>query len=167
METVKQRGARLDGSGSVSYQTASAAAVPHSPRKDLFKKLERFCMAGRGSISVGAERTSHVVHFVTSAELRKWLHLKMVDFAELFPGHGEATVKVREAGCTAADGFDNQRVTYERCWCLESRKDQADLAWLIVYALRPKVVHMVESQVYFCVLGIQYSLGLVAGDVTL
>ena len=77
----------------------------------------------------------------------------MVDFAELFPGHGEATVKIREAGLTAADGFDNKRVTYERCWCLETRTDQADLAWLIVYALRPKVVHMGTPCTKMCVIG--------------
>jgi len=91
---------------------------------------------------VGADNTSHPVHFSGYSELRKWLALGYVDFAEIFKGYGEATIRVREAGCTTAEGFDKGAVTYERCWCLETQKDQADLAWILVYSLRPKVVHM-------------------------
>ena len=33
-------------------------------------------------------------------------------------------------------------ITYERTWHLDTEVDQADLAWLFVYKLRPKVVHL-------------------------
>ena len=74
--------------------------------------------------------------------MQKWMSYGEVDFAELFRGFCELTIRVREAGCTAAEGFDKYAITYERCWCLDRRADQADCAWLLVYGLRPRVIHL-------------------------
>ena len=80
-------------------------------------KLEQFCLAGRGRPCVlgdGDPPTPHLVHFQGRTELQKWLKLGMVDFAEIFRGFGEATVRVREAGCTAPEGLDKYAITHER-----------------------------------------------------
>ena len=87
-------------------------------------------------------------------ELRKWLSLKRVDFAEIYRGFGEFTIRVREGGRTAAEGFDNAAITYERTWHLD-RQDQADLAWLLCYVHKPKVVHLGTPCTKMCVLGKQ------------
>ena len=70
-----------------------------------------------------------------------------------FRGHGEATIRVREAGCTASDGFDKYAITYERCWHLDQPRDQADCAWLLVYCLRPKVTHCGTPCTKMCQIG--------------
>ena len=80
--------------------------------------------------------------FSAVSEVQKWLRLGFVDFAEIFRGFGELTIRVREAGCSASEGFDKYAVTYERCWCLDVKKDQCDCAWLLVNSLRPKVIHL-------------------------
>ena len=121
--------------------------------ESLASKVENFRTAGAGVPSVGNLRTGHVVHFQGRTELQKWLSLGYVDFAEVFRGFGEATIRVREAGCTAAEGFDKYAITYERCWCLDQKKDQCDCAWLLVYSLRPKVVHCGTPCTKICVLG--------------
>ena len=92
-----------------------------------------------------ARRLDHMgfhYSFTYATQLQKWLHEGFVDFVEIFRGHGELTIGVREAACTASDGFDKYAMTYGRCWCLETPRDQEDCAWLLVYALRPKVVHL-------------------------
>ena len=94
--------------------------------------------------------SGHLVHFAAKTDLQKWLVLGEVDFAELCRGFGEATVRVREVGCTAAEGFDNDVITYERNWRLDTEKDQCDCAWLLVYKLRPKVIHGTESLFRAC-----------------
>ena len=81
------------------------------------------------------------------------MHLGYVDFAELFRGFGELTIRVREAGCTASDGFDKYAITYERCWCLEKKADQCDCAWLIVYSLKPKRLHLGTPCTNMCQIG--------------
>ncbi len=58
------------------------------------------------------------------------------------PKSFDVTIRVREAGLTAAEVFDQDAVTYERAWCLERKVDQPDLAWLLVYVLRPGVIHL-------------------------
>ena len=128
------------------------------PDKDAFdesiaSKVERFCQAGGALPSAGSETTGHIVHFATVSELCKWMSLGVVDFAELFRGYGEATIRVREAGCTASEGFDKHAVTYERCWHLDTPTGQADCAWLIVYQLRPKVIHLGTPCTKMCLLG--------------
>ena len=96
-----------------------AAGVDLVPLKSVdgesfSSKLEKFCKAGRALPSVGECLTVHLVHFSGRTELQKWLCLGYVDFAELFRGFGEATIRVREAGCTASEGFDKYAITYER-----------------------------------------------------
>ena len=80
--------------------------------QSVSKKLEQFCMAGRGRPCVVDEGTytPHLVHFQGRTELQKWLKLGIVDFAEIFRGFGELTVRVREAGCSASEGFDKYHV---------------------------------------------------------
>ena len=90
-------------------QSGQRCAVLQTPAlrsadgQSVSKKLEQFCMAGRGRPCVvgdGDPPTPHLVHFQGRTELQKWLKLGVVDFAEIFRGFGEATVRVREAGCT-------------------------------------------------------------------
>ena len=104
--------------------------------------VEKFCRQGKAILSVGAQRSDHPVHFSSPTELQKWLKIRQVDFVEIFRGHGELTVRVREAGCSASEGFDSRALTYDRHWCLGTVRDQTDCAWLLVHQLRPKVVHM-------------------------
>ena len=77
----------------------------------------------------------------TSKTFQRWLTLKEVDFVEVFRGHGEATIRVREQGMTAAEGFDKQAMTYEKKWQLDEPQDQAEMAFMIVYILKPWVTH--------------------------
>ena len=119
----------------------------------LAEKLERFCFAGQALPSVGANDTSHRVKFESNIELQKWLQLGRVDFAELFRGRGQATIRVREAGCSAAEGFDKHCITYERSWHLETRNDQADIAWFLVYVLKPRVAHLGTPCTHMAVIG--------------
>ena len=124
--------------------------------QSVSKKLEQFCMAGRGRpcvIEEGSSPTPHLVHFQGRTELQKWLKLGVVDFAEIFRGFGEATVRVREAGCTASEGFDKYAITYERCWYLDREKDQCDCAWLLVYSLRLNVIHCGTPCTKMCQIG--------------
>ena len=97
--------------------------------------------------------TRHLVHFSGKTELQKWLVLGQVDFAEVFRGFGEATIRVREAGCSASEGFDKYAITYERCWHLDVHRDQSDCAWLLVYALRPKITHCGTPCTKMCKIG--------------
>ena len=108
----------------------------------LSTKVVKFARAGRAGLSTESNRSGHPVHFATETELRKWLRLGYVDFAELFRGFGELTIRVREAGCSASEGFDKHAITYERCWHLDQKADQCDCAWLIIYSLKPKVIHL-------------------------
>ena len=127
----------------MTTSTLPSPNAPNSPGGEDFAQLvEKFCRAGKATVSVGSRRTSHPVHFSTATEFQKWLNLRLVDFAEIFRGYGELTIRVREAGCSAAEGFDNRALTYDRHWCLETVRDQNDCAWLLVRQLRPKVVHM-------------------------
>jgi len=81
-------------------------ALKSGDGESFSEKVEKFCRAGRAIPSVGDAPTGHPVHFSGRTELQKWLQLGFVDFAELFRGFGEATDRVREAGCTASEGFD-------------------------------------------------------------
>ena len=143
-------------------QSGQACAAPRAPAlrsadgQSVSKKLEQFCMAGRGRPNIveeGLVPTPHLVHFQGRTELQKWLKLGVVDFAETLRGFGEATVRVREAGCTASEGFDKYAITYERCWYLDRKKDQCDCAWLLVYSLRPKVIHCGTPCTKMCQIG--------------
>ena len=111
------------------YETG---CLDNPPLKDdtgepISTKLEKFCAVGRADVR------HHPVQFSTNVELQRWLKLSVVDFAEVFRGFGEATIRVREAGCSAAEGFDNSAITYERAWFLDRAEDQADLAFMLVY----------------------------------
>ena len=97
----------------------------------------------------------HPVHFSAKSDLQKWVNLGYVDFAELFRGFGELSIRVREAGCTTSEGFDKYALTYDRCWCLDQKGDQGDCAWLLVYSLKPKVVHLGTPCTKMCRLGKQ------------
>ena len=149
---------RLDKAG---YGTETAAMevcgaqVQHSLKDEKLERIAALYEVMRGSAGVGmstlAPHTAGVrpeqnavgssrgpqnkVSFIDTKTFQAWLQLKEVDFAEIFRGRGEATVRVREAGLTAAEGFDNKYITYERSWHLDQPGDQADLAWLIVYVL--------------------------------
>jgi hypothetical protein len=114
---------------------------------NIVSKLEKFCMIGRASLE------HHPVQFVTNVELQKWLNLSVVDFAEVFRGFGEATIRVREAGCTASEGFDNSAITYERTWHLDRAEDQQDCAFVLCFVLKPKVIHQGTPCTNMCVLG--------------
>ena len=80
---------------------------------------------GRACLSVENATKNHPVHFTGRSQIQKWLYLGHVNFAELFRGFGELTIRVREAGCSASDGFDKYAITYERCWCLDAEKTSA------------------------------------------
>ena len=58
-----------------------------------------------------------------------------------------------KAGLTAAEGFDCKFITYERSWHLDQEGDQADLAWLLVYVLKPKVIHLGTPCTKMCRIG--------------
>ena len=105
-------------------------------------KVEKFCQAAGGLLSYGPEQTSEKVHFSGLTEVQKWLKLGYVDLAEIFRGFGEATIRVREAGLTASEGFDKYAITYERCWHLDTSQDQKDCAFVVVHCLRPIVIHV-------------------------
>ena len=123
------------------YEQNWAGAVKAVVSNESATWLKELALAA-GAVPSCAQESPKRIHFDTNIELQKWLQLHEVDFAEIFRGMGEATVRVREAGCTAAEGFDKYAITYERCWHLDQEGDQADLAWLLVYALRPIVVHL-------------------------
>ena len=147
--------------GSQLYEPCLAPAVSASKELCLMSsdgesfcsKVEKFCLAGKALPSYQGNQTSHVVYFQGRSELQKWLCLGYVDFAELFRGFGEATIRVREAGCTAAEGFDKYAITYDRCWHLDNKGDQCDCAWLLVYSLRPKAVHLGTPCTDMCLIG--------------
>ena len=131
------------------FQLAEQSADGQS----ISTKVEQFVKCGRANVSVDDHRTNHPVYFSARSELQKWLRLGYVDFAELFRGFGELTIRVREAGCTASEGFDKYAITYERCWCLDRAADQNDCAWLIVYSLKPKVIHLGTPCTNMCQIG--------------
>ena len=85
---------------------------------------------------------SNAVRFDSDVEFRKWMDTGSVDFAEIFSGMAEATVRVREAGLAVAEGFDRAGITYERCWHLDTEEHQADLAWVLTFVLHPIVIHL-------------------------
>ncbi|MBP51091.1 MAG: hypothetical protein CMA68_03330 [Euryarchaeota archaeon] len=118
----------------------------------MMQKVEKFCTAGKGFISYADQPTQHLVHFSNVSQVQKFLKLGFVDFAEVFRGFGQATVRVREAGCTASEGFDKYAVTYERVWCLERKQDQQDCAWILIY-IRPKVIHIGTPCTKMCQIG--------------
>ena len=62
--------------------------------ESMCHKVEQFVKAGRASLSVEDRLTGHVVHFCARSELQEWLCLGYVDFAELFRGFGELTIRV-------------------------------------------------------------------------
>ena len=56
---------------------------------------------GKGTIRCSTDSGSagkHPVMFKDSQELQKWLRMGVVDFAEIFKGCGELTIRVHEAG---------------------------------------------------------------------
>ena len=156
---LDQSGYRYDSEAVGSVDAAGATyTLPERSATDesMCQMVEKFCGAGKGAIRVSQEAvgaSSHPVVFSNSTELQKWLRLGVVDFAEIFKGHGELTVRVCEAGCSASDGFDVQYVTYDRCWFLETEDDQNDCAFLIVYCLQPKVIHCGTPCTKMCLLG--------------
>ena len=81
------------------------------------------------------------VHFGSKELYQRWLALETVEFVEVYRGFGEMTIRVQEAGLTVSEGFDKYATTYGKRWCLDERKDQEDLALLIVKILKPYVVH--------------------------
>ena len=81
---------------------AAGAVLQIAERSDdgepLSRKVEQFVKGGRAALSVEERPTGHPVHFCARSELQKWLCLGYVDFAELFRGFGELTIRVSEAG---------------------------------------------------------------------
>ena len=78
----------------------ATGAVMHLSEKSadgelMSTKLEQFVRCGQASVSYEDETTNYPVHFCARSELQKWLCLGRVDFAELFRGFGELTVRVR------------------------------------------------------------------------
>ena len=68
-------------------------------------------------------------------------------------GFGELTARVHEAGLRVGEGIDRNNVTYGRTWHLDRIEDQADLAWMIVHVLKPKIVHLATPCTKQCVMG--------------
>merc|ERR1712151_1158197 len=100
-----EHGSPLDSGPQLSEPSllpVAGAAIRSGDGESMSQKLEQFCKAGRSLPSFEMERSSHMVHFCTRTEMQKWLSLGYVDFAELFRGYGKATIRVREAGCTAS-----------------------------------------------------------------
>ena len=130
------------------YDAPVNAAIVQD-QEQLVHKAALFCTSGSQVPKLNSPLQRE------NMELRKWLSLKRVDFAEIYRGFGEFTIRVREGGRTAAEGFDNAAITYERTWHLDRHEDQADLAWLLCYVLKPKVVHLGTPCTKMCVLGKQ------------
>jgi hypothetical protein len=116
--------------------------------ESLAAELDKFCGWGRSTLEC------HPAQFATGVELQKWLQLSEVDFAEIFRGFAEAAIRVREAGLSASEGFDNRAITYERTWHLDHAADQADCAFLLL-ELRPEVVHLGTPRAKMSALGKQ------------
>ena len=139
----------------------STGAIRSYPLKSLdgmvmSTKVEEFITGGRSaSVSYADQVSTHPVYFSAKSDLQKWLMNGYVDFAELFRGYGELTIRIREAGCTASEGFDKFAVTYDRCWQLDRKTDQSDCAWLLVYSLQPKVIHLGTPCTKMCQIGAQ------------
>ena len=75
--------------------------------------------------------------------MQRWQQLKPVDFLEVFPdSSGQLTIRVAESGGTIGEPVGPQTISYERTWHLEHKADQANLAWLLVNRLQPKVIHL-------------------------
>ena len=110
--------------------------------ESITTKVEKLCQAAGGMLPYGSTQTSGKVQFSGLIEIQKWLKLGYVDFAEIFRGFGEATIRVREAGLTASEGFAKYAITYERCWHLDEVQDQKDCAFILVHCLRPLVTHI-------------------------
>jgi len=136
----------------------AAAVIPYNPdlkvREESFvAKVERFSRANLGVPSVETPLATGRTQFATVGSFQKWIQLGIVDFAEVYRGFGEATIRVREAGCTAAEGFDKLAITYERCWHLDQKGDQQDFAWMVTGCLRPKVLHLGTPCTRMCRMG--------------
>ena len=123
----------LDGSG---YETKNL-----EPSDQIAVVLEELAQVTQMDFEVGSTQKSKV-RFETNHDFQRWIRLKRVDFAEVYRGYGEATIRVAETGLCVAEGFDKLAVTYERAWQLEDPGDRADFAWLITRVLRPTVVHL-------------------------
>ena len=62
---------------------------------------------------------------------------------EVFPdSSGQLTTCVAESGGTIGEPAGPQTISYERTWHLEQKADQANLEWLLVNRLQPKVIHL-------------------------
>ena len=72
-------------------------------------KVEKFCRIGRACPSVDDAPTNHPVHFTGRSQVQKWLHLGHVDFAELFRGFGELTIRVIQPETGFAEWGSNLR----------------------------------------------------------
>ena len=126
-------------------QVIRSRRPPRDPHEDSRRPFSVNLSGANNSVGIAQfadGRSAAKLHWDSNIELQKWIDLHVVDFAEIFRGHGEATIRVRETGCLAAEGFDKAAITYERPWNLDRLGDQADLAFLIVYVLRPKVIHI-------------------------
>ena len=127
----------------------SGTQIVHRLKDEKLQGIAALYEVSQGSVGVGMNTiSSHVaggrlvqhrtvgsprvpqnkVSFIDTKTFQAWLQLKEADFAEIFQGKGEASVRVREAGLTAAEGFDCKCITYERSWHLDQEGDQADLA---------------------------------------
>jgi len=98
-------------------------------------------------------RGSVNVHFTTRKAFQQWYHKVRVGFLEIYCGYGELTSRVREAGMTAGDGIDSRVISYGQTWPLEEERLRAQLAWLVVYGLRPHATHTGTPCTHMCVVG--------------
>ena len=76
-----------------------ATMLPERSSRDesICQMVEKFCGAGKGNIRCSEDKRSaskHPVTFEDSQELQKWLRHGVVDFAEIFKGCGELTIRV-------------------------------------------------------------------------
>jgi hypothetical protein len=134
-----------------------------------FQRVEEFCKV-MGFIpevehnsgdyrlqNIHAVRRTHAanVTFATGELRRKWIAEGKVDFLELYCGCQELTFRIREAGLIAGDGIDSRVMSYDQTWPLDDATTRMQLAWLIVFALEPLVIHTGTPCTNMCVLGSQ------------
>ena len=140
---------RHDQSGMTGFPRSSMGLVYPERTKSLQMFLDRFGMPKVGSEIDFCAR----VNFGSKELYQKWIALEAVEFVEVYRGFGEMTIRVAEAGLTVSEGFDKYATTYGKRWCLDERKDQEDLALLIVRILKPYVVHCGTPCTTMCRIG--------------
>ena len=62
-------------------------------------------------------------------------------------------MRAHEADCSVGDGIDRVAITYVRTWHLDRAEDQADLTYLIIHELMPKIIHLGTPCTKMCKIG--------------